>query len=241
MRRQNVPKVLLAFLAACLVAVGCGLPANDQVEAISVEGHEELLNGTTTTTEPEPEPEDPETATLTLFFIGPDSKLERVQRPFSAPVIDDVLAALEAGPIAEELVPFEERGILESRVPEGLSAKAGGRNPELGIQRIDVDPEAGFRVRLQDEPALSRLPVSQIVCTILNLPIEEVTGVAIYDGEEEPLQLSDNDAEPIIGPAKLEDFDGCKTGTDELLELEEQLEEAAEEEEAEQGSNDNGG
>lgn len=236
MSRSAVLRALLAALCFCAIAASCGLPVSE-VEAIAAEDHQELLNGTTTTTEPVPEPQDPETTTLTLYFIGPDSKLERVERDFTLPVVDDVLNALEAGPSPEEQALFEERGLLESRIPEGLSARSGGRNTDLGIQRVDVDPAGDLRVRLEAEPAVARLTVKQIVCTILELPVDEISGVEIFDGEEEALQLSDNDAEPITGPATIEDFDGCKTGTDELLEIEERLEEESSEEDPDADAN----
>jgi hypothetical protein len=218
-------RALLAVFCGALLAAGCGIPVSDQVEVISPEGHEELLFGTTTTTEPVPEAADPETTPLDLFFIGPDNKLERVTRPFTSPKIIDVLSALENPPLPTELELFEDLGVLESRVPEGLSATGGGQNLELGIQRIDVNPEVGLRERLQENPEPARLIVAQLVCTILNLPLPDVSGVEIFDGQEEALQLSDTDAEPITGPATLVDFDGCKTGTEERLEL---LEEGAE-------------
>ena len=221
---STTSRALIACLCVALLAVACGVPVSDQVELISAEGHEELLNGTTTTTEPIPEAADPETTPLDLFFIGADNKLERVTRPFTSPKIVDVLAALENPPLPSELELFEDIGVLESRVPEGLSAIGGGKDIERGIQRIDVNPEVGLRVQLQEEPASARLPIAQLVCTILNLPLPDISGVEIFDGEEEPLQLSDTDAEPITGPATLEDFDGCKTGAEERLDL---LEEGA--------------
>lgn len=224
MTRSTAPRTLLAALCAALLAVACGLPVSEQIEVVSPEGHEELLFGTTTTTEPVPEAADPETTPLDLFFIGPDNKLERVTRPFTSPKIIDVLAALENPPLPTEVELFEDLGVLESRVPEGLSATGGGQNLELGIQRVDVNPEAGLRAQLQENPEPARLIVAQLVCTILNLPLPNVSGVEIFDGQEEALQLSDTDAEPITGPARLEDFDGCKTGTEERLEL---LEEGA--------------
>ena len=90
-----------------LLASACGIPVSGQVEAIAPEGHEELLNGTTSTTEPIPEPEDTDVIGLQLYFIGPDDLLERVRRPFAEPaIIDDLLVALEQGPTTEEAALF---------------------------------------------------------------------------------------------------------------------------------------
>ena len=208
-----------------LLASACGIPVSGQVETIAPEGHEELLDGTTSTTEPVPEPEDTDVIGLQLYFIGPDDLLERVERPFAEPaIIDDLLVALEQGPTTEEAALFDELGILESRIPDGLAASSGPKDDDLQIQQINVDPAGELRVRLQDDPAAARLIVSQLVCTVLGLPLE-ISGVQIFDGGEGPLQLSDNDAEPITGPATLDDFDGCRTGEDVRLEL---LEEGAE-------------
>lgn len=214
------PPVAMRFLAAAaafaLAATACGLPVNDEVEVLARDGHEELLDGTTTTIEAPPASEGAQMKIVMLYFIGADNKLEVVERAFTLPLTGpDVMTALAEGPTPLEAEPFAELGIVQTLIPEGLNADLGDRNEETGVQRVDVDPIA--ELRLQDDDN-RRLVVSQIVCTVLSLNQPDIFGVEIYDGEE-AIPLTDNDAQPIQGPAGIDDFDDCRTGADDRAEL----------------------
>ncbi len=214
-RRFVVVVLVLAGLASA-----CGIPVSGEVQYLAQDDRQELLQGTTSTTLP-PATGGSTTIDIGLFFIGPDDKLERVIRQYpEAPKVNEVLADLEAGPLPAEIDQFEDLGTLQSLLPAGLSPVLGSRDEERGVQQVIVNPEAELRERLEEDLVTGRLIVSQIVCTILEVGLTNVTGVEIYDGEE-AIPLSDNAAQPIIGPAMLEDFDNCTTGTQERQLLEE--------------------
>lgn len=200
------------IMGLAAVAGGCGLPESDQVEVLAQDDHRELLEGTTSTEVPVADPEDEEAPRVRLFFIGEDNKLESVIRSFrEGSNKNDVLKALEAPPTAEEIAAYE--GILQTFLLDGLAPRFGEPNRETGSQPILVE-DVGLRQRVEDQTDTGRLIVRQIVCTVLSLNLDDVVGVEIYDGEE-PIPLTDNAAQPIIGPAELEDFDNCTTGTEE--------------------------
>lgn len=208
----------VAGVVACLVmiAAACGFPVSDQVEYLAQDDYRELLDGTTSTIAPVAEPGESGSTPVSLYFVGPNNKLESVIRDFPVESTrNDVLSALEGGPLPSEIEQFEGPGILQTFVPGGLSAQFGALDDEFGAQRIIVDPAGELRQRVEEQVGDGRLIVSQIVCTVLRLNLAGVTGVEIYDGEE-AIPLSDNAAQPIIGPAQLEDFDDCVTGTQEL-------------------------
>lgn len=207
----------VSALVLATVVAGCGIRVDDQVNLLSQDDHTELLIGTTSTTAPVADPADPGTTSVALFFIGgPDDKLERVERDFASPTTpNDVLAALELGPEQDEIDQFEEIGLLRTFIPAGLSATLGSKNEDFGVQQILVQPEGNLRLILEDQPPPGRLIVKQIVCTVLNLNLDNVSGVEIFDEGEEAIPLTDNDSEPIIGAATTNDFDNCITGTEE--------------------------
>lgn len=203
-------------IALALLAAACGIPTEETVEVLPQTGHEELLQGTTSTTEPPPELLDAQFRIVSLYYIGIDSKLEVVERPMARPITgSELLGALETGPAPDEMVAYEELGILTTLLPTGLNGQFTERNEETGVQPVVVDSAAELRL-LDDENR--RIIVSQIVCTVLALNQPDIFGVEISDGEG-PIPLTDNNAEPIQGPAELEDFNECRTGTDERAEL----------------------
>lgn len=226
-------RVVALVLGFLMIAVGCGLPASDGVEVIPKEDHLELLQGTTSTTIAQADPEDEGVALIGLYFIGPDEKLERVIRTFpDGTTLDEVLAALEAGPLAEEI---EESGLetLQTQLPVGLSASFGVLDEDRQSQTVKVDPEGQLRVIVEEQPVLGRLIVTQIVCTALGLNFADEVGIEISDGGEEPIVLSDINAETLLRPAYRSDFDDCKTGEQERAEAEDAEAEAEAEADAE--------
>lgn len=213
-RRSRRLAVLAALLAA--VAVACGVPVNDEVELLAQDEHTELLVGTSSTTAPVADPE--EGTVVELFFVQ-DNKLEVVERPFiSGSSFNDVLDALESGPLPDEVDLFAEGPEpLQTFVPGGLSARFGTLDRETGAQHVDVDPAAELRQRVEEQTEGARLIVSQIVCTAMHLELDNVAGIEIFDGDEK-IPLSDNAAQPIAGPAQIKDFDNCTTGTEQRQE-----------------------
>lgn len=203
--------------ALMLLGAGCGLPVSGEVEVLAADEHRELLDGTTSTTLLVAEPGESNSKRVKLFFIGPDDKLESVIRPFPEDAVNNnVLEALEDGPSEDELAGFET---LQTFIPLGLAAQFDTVDEERGSMPIIVDPIGELRRRVEEEPDQGTLIVSQLVCTVLNLNLEGVRGVEIYDGGEDPIPLSDNAAERIIGPAQIDDFDDCITGTEEREQL----------------------
>ncbi|MEL6984367.1 MAG: hypothetical protein AAFO29_18210 [Actinomycetota bacterium] len=224
-------RVALALVGAALVVASCGIPTSEP-EALSQEGWEDLLEGTTTTTTIVAEAE---TVEFSLFFIDADDNLETIERPYAVGVpVNAVLANLEEAPPQPEEQPTDEEeiGLLRSLVPEGLNATLLEETPAdeaRGVRILQVSPEAGLRQLLEDTPIQARLIVSQVVCTFLGIAPEGTVGVEIVDDQGE-IQLTDNAAQVITGAASEDDFGGCMTGTEIRLE---QLEAAAEEADAE--------
>ncbi len=221
--------VALLALAATLGAA-CGIPVGEP-EALSQEGWEDLLEGTTTTATTVVDAAT-ETVEIDLFFVASDDNLERVTRTYPAsPQINDVLLELEDPPRPDEQEEFAEAGLLlRSLVPVGLNATLLTETPAdeaRSVRVLSVDTEAGLRELLVAEPLLARLVVSQIICTFFELSSSETAGVEIQDSGG-PLLLTDIDAQPINRPAVQEDFGGCRTGTEERAELVEEAEEAEE-------------
>lgn len=222
------PMWLLAALT--LLAAACGLPVGEP-EALSQEGWEDLLEGTTTTTITPVADDAGETVEIQLFFIASDDNLERVTRTYpDSPQINEVLLELEDPPRPEEQEEFAEAGLLlRSLVPVGLNPTLLTETPAdaaRGVRVLSVETEGGLRELLEAEPLTSRLVVSQLVCTFLNLPRSETTsGVEIQDGEG-PLLLADIDSQPINRPAAQSDFGDCRTGTEAREELVEEAEQA---------------
>ena len=208
------------FTATSLAASACGIPVDEtQVETLDASGHPELLEGTTSTTLLA-NPEDEENLDVRLFFIGPDNQLESVIRPVAdGTKINAVLGALEQGPLEEEKELFA--GDLTTALPSGLSPVLGTRQD--GNQPVIVNPEAGLREQIGEEGG--RLIVTQIVCTVLDAGKKRgIDSIEIFDGEDEPISLTDSTSQPIVGPATEANFDDCQTGAELELEAEEDAE-----------------
>ncbi len=220
-RRPRPARRRLAALAAGLAlgAAACGIPEGEP-QALPREGREDLLEGTTTTTTTIVGPSD--NVTHRLFFIGPDDKLETIERTYPANVrINTVLKDLEQPPQPEEQPTDEEVGLLRSLVPDGLDATLLEETPEdqeRGVRMLQVAPVGGLRQLLDESPVQGRLVVSQVVCTFLRVSPEGTVGVEIRD-DEGIIPLTDDAAQPINGPADEDDFGGCQTGTEEREEL----------------------
>ena len=224
--RRCGPVAALAALG--LVAAGCGIPADGEVEAV-LGDNGELVDGTTTTSTPTTIAEDGDIVPVALYFVGPDNALELVIREFpDGTSRDDVLAALEAGPLPEEaeLLAVDP---LQTELPAGLEARFGSLDTERASQVVNINPEAGLRLIVDEQPVRGRVIITQIVCTALSLDLDGATGIEIDDGAEEgPIPLSDINAEPLQRPANREDFNDCRTGGDEREEIEAEAEAEAE-------------
>lgn len=213
MTHRNRPPMLAALVATAMLAAACGLPVGGEVETLSQDDHNELIFGTTSTTIPVPE----ETTSVALYFVGPDNKLEAVIREFpEGTKIPEVLDAVANQPLEEERDLFADQGgTLQTLLPAGLEPVFGEKDLERESQPIIVNPEAGLRQIVEEQPVRGQLIAAQIVCTVLRLRIDGISGVEIFDGGEEAILLSDVNAEPLVGPATREDFADCITGTEE--------------------------
>lgn len=217
------PRALALAVALALTAASCSIPTGEP-QALSAEGHEDLLAGTTTTSTPQPFDD---TVDIMLFFIGPGDKLESVSRLYEEnPLINDVLQGLESPPLEEEQAQFaadlvergQETGLLTTEVLPNLGATLQGTAEDnaLGFRTVKVDPAAGMREQVENNPAQARLGASQLVCTFLNLPgLEGVTGLELVD-DKGSIPLTDSASQPIDGPATKANFNDCKTGMEQL-------------------------
>ncbi len=200
-----------ALLAFTIGLGACGIQTDAPPEALDTTDHQELLNGTTSTTQP---PIEEDTSIRNLYFVNGNLELEAVQRPYPRGTpIDDILLDLEAGPTEEEKQGFESglQSLLAGHAPnlqDETDADAEGQ-----VRRVLVDPEAGLRELIVDEPPTGRLIVKQIICTLTELLDDEVLGVWIIDGGSEPVELTDDAGEIINRAARPEDFSNCITGT----------------------------
>lgn len=210
--------------AVALAVAACGIPVGEP-EALSQEGWEDVLEGTTTTVSTVVV-DDEDSVEIDLFFVGED-RLERVTRIYQdSPQINDVLLELEEAPREDEQEAFPGDILLRTLVPVGLNATLLTETPAdeaRGIRVLTVNPEAGLRELLDTDPLRARLIVSQLVCTFLNLPSSDSVGVEIQD-DLDTLDLTDNDSQVIDGPATVDDFGSCRTGTEELEDLVEEAE-----------------
>lgn len=216
--RRPPPVAVLMSIASAVVLAGCGIAVGEP-EALNPDNRDDLLLGTTTSTTMVEDAS--ESVTHLLYFVGPDDKLETVERPYpDSPQITDVLRELEQGPRAEEQESFEEVGLLRSVVPVGLNTTLLAETPAdeaREVRVLRVQPEGELRQLLEAEPLQARLAVSQLICTFYSLTSDDEIGVEIHD-EEGPMELTDASSQPIAGPAVKADFGECRTGTQELEE-----------------------
>ncbi|MEM9561433.1 MAG: hypothetical protein AAGA93_02380 [Actinomycetota bacterium] len=214
---------------SALLASACGIPVGEP-EALSTEGREDLLLGTSTTTTTSPVDEvDGDLVTQSLFFISSDDKLEVVERTYiENPEINDVLEELEEAPRPEDQEAFADLDLtLRSVVPVGLDAtllELTPENEERGVRVLRVSPEGELREELLANPPLARLIVSQLVCTFFGLVSDETIGVIIED-DQGRLQPTDLDSQTIEAPILPENFGDCRTGSDERDAIVEEAEE----------------
>ncbi len=240
--RASTGAVLLG--AAAFLVAACGIPVGEP-EALSTEGREDLLFGTSTTTTTSPVDEvDGDLVTQSLYFISSDDKLEVVERAYlENPEINDVLQELEEAPRPEDQEAFAEFDLtLRSVVPVGLDAtllELTEEDEARGVRVLRVSPEGELREELLANPPRARLIVSQLVCTFFGLVSVDTIGVVIED-DTGRLQPTDLDSQPIEGPVVREDFGDCRTGTDERDAIVEEAEEGEAGEEADGGTGDGG-
>ena len=228
------PRRSLALVGLVVLAVvggACGIAVGEP-EALNPDNRDDLLRGTSTSTTMLEDAS--EAVTQLLYFVGPDDKLETVERTYpDSPQITDVLRELEQGPRAEEQELFEEVGLLRSVVPVGLNTTLLAETPAdeaREVRVLRVEPAGELRLLLEAEPLQARLAVSQLVCTFFSLTSNDEVGVEIHD-DEGPIELTDVSSQPIAGPAVKADFDDCRTGSQELEErVEEEVDAEAEDE-----------
>lgn len=218
-RPRLVRRTALVATAIALLLAACGIPVSEP-EALSTEGREDLLLGTTTTTTIV----DPaRTVQFQLYFLNPEDKLETIERTYvDGASINEVLEDLVGQPPQPDEQPDnEETGLLRTAIPDGLTATLLDETPAqaaIGIRVIQINPEAQLRASLDEAPDQARLGVKQLVCTFLGVAPDGTVGVELHDDQGE-LPLTDDAAQPFSGAATEERFGGCITGTQERLEL----------------------
>lgn len=219
---------LLVAAAAALAA--CGIPPTDDVEILDASEYQDLLEGTTSTVQVVADPEEEDPFGVRLFWIGPDNRLESVVRdlPQDPPLINEVLAVLELGPQPVDQEAFGDLGPLQTLLPPDLMPRVISQ-PDATKHVIQVNPEAELRSLSANDPERFRLIVTQIVCTVMPISKDPITGIEFVDAEPEPISLTDFAGQTITGPANEGDFDDCRTGADERAEAEERQEQADEE------------
>ncbi len=211
--RLTTTRVPIALVVLGLVLSACSIPTDEAVQPLPTEGRQDLINGTTTSSIAPDIPEE-NVKDVRLYFVGSTDQLERVVRAFPSEVkVPDILAALVQGPTSDEVN-------LTSRITSNLAPTSAGYDEETETQTIKVSSEANLRQTVEQEPAIARLIVSQIVCTVVNLR-ENISGVRLIDETDEPIEVNDDLGQLITGSARASHFNDCKTGQDIL---EEQIE-----------------
>lgn len=181
-----------------LLTAGCGVPTQESAQVINDAPpalFEDLPEPTVTTTPQNPGPG----IILRLYWHTETGVLVRFERPLSEqPVPDEVLVNLAQGPTEEE----------QARDPSTLVQRRFVADPPP--QFLGVNGEGTARLRVADgirETDNLRLAAAQIVCTTLQFTL--IDSVILEDSQGD-IPLTDNDANPIEGPAMASDFGDCE-------------------------------
>jgi len=216
--RGWLANVFIPGIALLLIVGSCGLPVDGEVQALDADEYPEVVFGTTTSTTTAPQDEN-ETERLELYFVVGEG-LGKVRRPFAEPLIDVVLAALQQSPFESEVAEFAAEGFedpLQTALPAGLNPKVLSREPGSSLLAIEVEDEGNLRSMPVENPTLSLLVFSQIVCTITDLDLvsgDNITQVEFHDSTG-PIDIVDASGSLIAdGRAGRADFDDCQTVRD---------------------------
>jgi len=216
--RGRLAKLIVVAVAFLSIAGSCGLPVDGEVQVLDADEFPEVVFGTTTSTTTPPQEED-DTERLELYFVVGEG-LGKVRRPFTEPLIDVVLAALQQSPFESEVAEFAAEGFedpLQTALPAGLNPRVLSREPGSSLLAIEVDDEGNLRSMPVENPTLSLLVFSQIVCTITDLDLvsgANITQVEFHDSTG-PIDIVDASGSLIAdGRAGRADFDDCQTVRD---------------------------
>ena len=213
--RSWLATVFIPGIVLLLITGSCGLPVDGEVQVLDADEYPEVVFGTTTSTTTPPQDEN-ETERLELYFVVGEG-LGKVRRPFSEPLIDVVLAALQQSPFESEVAEFAAEGFedpLQTALPAGLNPRVLSREPGSSLLAVQVDDEGNLRSMPVENPTLSLLVFSQIVCTITDLDLvsgDNITQVEFHDSTG-PIDVVDASGSLIAdGRARRADFDDCQT------------------------------
>lgn len=188
----RLPAVALATVAA-VVAVGCGVPAEEDARRTSrdqVPG--ELLRPSTTassTTTTVASPFD-----VTLFFVDDDGRLVEIERSLDAsPSLDDLVALLVEQPVGQE-----GTGPLRTALADGADPLVRSVSLDRGVAIVDLSD--AFRAL---PPGDQILGVAQIAYTVTG---RSGVGRASFTLEGQPVDVPIGDGSLTGEPVARDDY-----------------------------------
>ncbi len=199
MNRFRRPGRTAVLFALALIAAGCGVPTDNDVELINAEGFAALTDPETTDTTGATTPFLVEGDEFALYFINGNQELESVVRPFADGTTQaDLVQALVDGPSEDE----QADAVLVTRL-QPTAAPRIVRN-ESGTLTILVADAAEVR---NDENL--RDIFGQLVCTMGRLV--GVDRLAVEDSEGAiPFSPGDGEPQPTVS---IDEYGGCEPTT----------------------------
>jgi spore germination protein GerM len=194
MRRVRTRCVV--FVAGAILAVGCGVPIDDNTQTIASEDVPfELLDPapttTTSTTIVESGPTTTTVSETVYLYLVRNDRVEEVEREVSEPMGVEARVLL----LASELLPEEQRETFRSAVPIGSINKV---TPSGGVATVDL--AAPFT---ELPPSDQVLAFAQITYTLVQMP---GIGQVAFTLETQPISPIDDQGTVLLGPATFEDY-----------------------------------
>lgn len=177
--RSQVPGLWLGALAAAVVAAACGVPTDAEPRPLLEDEAPPGLFGPPTTTAV-PVTSDEATAEATIYLVGPEERLVPVARrvPMTA-TLDDVLAALTAGPTEAEVAVSG----LRTTIPAGATAASDGVEAE--VAQVDL---GGAFAEAEGQDLVGA--IAQVVFTLTAVPGIEMVR---FELEGRPIEVPADD------------------------------------------------
>ncbi|MEZ5378991.1 MAG: hypothetical protein R2733_21010 [Acidimicrobiales bacterium] len=203
---RPMPLLIMIVSTAAVVAASCGLPEQDQAQAID-DLPEDLLAVTTTTTTAPAAVVDDAPYELVLYWHESDQGgrlIRKVRLRSTPPTPQEALQELIGGPVESE--------VAETEGVEFFGPNAGLKDAELNP--IIEGPVEGIVTVVVSGTGFRELPnkanaAEELVCTLTEF--DAIDGLVVRDAQPEPIGLVGRNSESIEGPARRENFDDCAT------------------------------